>query len=561
MSNDDEKDWTIMVYMAGDNNLSENMAFSLADLKTAVNTADEEVKARVNLCAFFDGSSLTAPTKYIDYSPTEDGKNFVQGDPDKLEPFEYNLPGDENTATAKSILNFIRWCVEDRKKKAKNYALIFSGHSFGFHGTSFLRDENSGGSMTLFMFRYALKKASELFFDRKKIAILGFDSCVMSMLEVAYELQGTAQTMVASEGSLPNSGWGYAPLLTDFIEKFDPKEGFEKAGLDIPAGIDFMESPGYIRAAASSFVTNFINHYNELLIGGRSVDIAGWDLDNVGKVVTRVNEFAGLLNSHLDLTDRIEKKQLTDGDIRRHHELKKIILQTQYDAQSYMKNQCVDLIDFCGRFMRECEFVYGGQDHDAFVELHDAAQRIIDDAGKCIMLSGFSGDEYQYSNGMSIYFPWSLLTFTLTNYRYQYLYFVRGEDGSARRPVPEGPGANWYIFLRNYLSRVTLRLVRSDGYVATATGTTPNGNSEGIPTWSKDNPRWTKDNPRWTKDNPRLNRDNPRLTKDNPRLNRGEVGEYLFYFERFKNVQMAWDINGITKHGKNEENEPDQSIT
>ena len=42
------KDWTIMVYMAGDNNLSENMAFSLEDIRSVVGSTT-------------NGSSLAGP--------------------------------------------------------------------------------------------------------------------------------------------------------------------------------------------------------------------------------------------------------------------------------------------------------------------------------------------------------------------------------------------------------------------------------------------------------------------------------------------------------------------
>jgi len=47
----------------------------------------------------------------------------------------------------------------------------------------------------------------------KKLAILGFDSCVMGMLEVGYQFERVAETMIVSEGSVPSAGWTYAKLL------------------------------------------------------------------------------------------------------------------------------------------------------------------------------------------------------------------------------------------------------------------------------------------------------------------------------------------------------------
>lgn len=155
----DLKDWTIMVYMAGDNNLSENMAFSLEDLRKFSETLKNSKGNKMNLLAYFDSNSLTAPTYHIDYS---DGKikKYALGEEEsggKKGKMKIAAGGESNSSSAESIVNFVRWCIKDQKRTAANYAIIFSGHSFGFHGTSFLRDETSGGSITISDFRSALE--------------------------------------------------------------------------------------------------------------------------------------------------------------------------------------------------------------------------------------------------------------------------------------------------------------------------------------------------------------------------------------------------------------------
>ncbi|MGD9563435.1 MAG: clostripain-related cysteine peptidase [Pyrinomonadaceae bacterium] len=541
------KEWTIMVYMAGDNNLSENMAYSLADLDAGFNDSGLGTADKVNLLAFFDSASLTAPTTYFDYS---DGKTIAHPiEPDDIyhkkrntpPPDEYDLDG--NAASAYSIMNFVRWCIETRERTATNYALIFSGHSFGFHGTSFLRDESSGGFMTLFKFRWALEEVMKQYLGNKQIAILGFDSCVMSMLEVAYEIKNTAQTMVASEGSLPNSGWGYAPLLRRFVGTFGKEQRADNKSFNA-----WIETDDYVKEAAKSFVTAFVEHHNRLLIGGRSVDIAAWDLGRIKEVCTSFNDLASGLNEVLDLAPKINDAGITDDDIFLYHELKKVVLQSQFDAQAYMKNQCVDLYDFCERLSSECEFMGRSPFAGAFESIGKAADQVRAAVDACILKAGFSGEEYQFSNGISVYFPWTYLTYRLTDHRYRYLRVNRGG-----RENKEGICAEWNRFLGNYLSRVTFRLAR-DGKDRVRPAVASDGAE--TPAWSKDNPRWTKDNPRWTKDNPPLCKDNPRFNRDNPRFNRGEVGEYLFYFERFKNFQLGWDITGYAEDFKEDKKVP-----
>lgn len=168
------KDWTIMVYMAGDNNLSENMAFSLEDIRNVVASSRSSTE-KINILTFFDSNSLTAPTIYTDYSDGEAVPHELTAEDlyhtlkntrlsDTL-PDEIIREG--NSASAYSIMNFVRWCIETQKRTAENYAIIFSGHSFGFHGTSLLRDENSGGFMTLFKLRWALEKINKDYLGKK----------------------------------------------------------------------------------------------------------------------------------------------------------------------------------------------------------------------------------------------------------------------------------------------------------------------------------------------------------------------------------------------------------
>lgn len=644
-----------MVYKAGDNNLSENMAFSLDEIASTVGQIQRSTRGDhesdgeaidttdINVLVYFDGNSLTAPTRYIDYSEAEP---VIE---DKISDFQHyrkegsvetKLPEVKDTgnrtdsSSAYSILNFIRWCLNERKKTAKNYAIVFSGHSFGFHGTSFLRDESHGGYTTLWSFRWALQTAVNDILNKQKFAILGFDSCVMSMLEIGCELKDVATTMIASEGSLPNSGWSYSAVLSQFLpvakstltdeitkaaqedfsalnkllksygfddkgatkmlEPFSTPAGIKSNGANIDINIDpnslkgFVDEiasrPEFIRQTAKDFVTHLIERHNRLLIGGRSIDVAAWDLGQVEDVVKKFNELAKVLNQGLAMKTKIEEEGLKDNDIAIFWELKKVLLQAHYDSQTYMNEQCVDLKDFCKRLIIESKFVTKYDDlKPAFEEIIKHCKAVIESVDKCVIHSGFSGDEYQFSNGISVFFPWSRLSLALTNYRYRYLIFSQGAIrpvGSRTRNLNEmseyeGPGKDWYFFLVNYLNNVTLRQTRSAKILKTAEDgrQEPELDSKGKaqwqkaliedftksnPIWSKSNPIWSKSNPIWSKSNPdasksmpswgRSNpdasRSNPDASRSNPVWSKGEVGNYLFYFSRFKNFENCWDVNG-----------------
>ena len=121
-------------------------------------------------------------------------------------------------------------------RRAQKYALIFSGHSLGFQDIGLFKDETSGKSMKMTDFYVTLERATwdretlENFADDENIEgearditttvllgqpldILGFDSCVMGMLEVGYQFATSAKTLIASEGSVPSAGWTYAKIL------------------------------------------------------------------------------------------------------------------------------------------------------------------------------------------------------------------------------------------------------------------------------------------------------------------------------------------------------------
>lgn len=59
-----EKDWTIMIYMAGDNNLSADMAYALADIREVMKDRGD----KLNLMVYYDGAAIGSPTLYCDFT-------------------------------------------------------------------------------------------------------------------------------------------------------------------------------------------------------------------------------------------------------------------------------------------------------------------------------------------------------------------------------------------------------------------------------------------------------------------------------------------------------------
>ena len=66
-----------------------------------------------------------------------------------------------------------------------------------------------------------------------------------------------------------------------------------------------------------------------------------------------------------------------------------------------------------------------------------------------MILSGFSGGAYQYSNGMSVFFPWSREGYEVSRKNYEGLFFIKdtGRDKAL----------TWTGFLTKYLNEVAIR--------------------------------------------------------------------------------------------------------
>ena len=456
-----EKEWTIMVYMAGDNNLAVDMAYAMEQIK-GVAAAGEDSP---NLFVYYDGNSPAIPTLYCDFSET--GKpRYVRSYkvPNKL----YQVPSkhNENAADRRSILNFIHWCVNTVEveteggeitygRRSQKYALIFSGHSLGFQDIGLFKDETSGKSMKMNDFHAILqevvatkKQLVELADARglegevrevdtipllgKKLDVLGFDSCVMGMLEVGYQFNNVAKTLIASEGSVPSAGWTYAKILGCLTQE-------QNRNLDT-------------REVAGLFVEEFINSQDSYTVGGVSVDMAAWDLNRFTPLADAFDGLAEVLVACFE-----------DPESRIYRQMERVILQVHWKCQSYMYDQNVDLGDFCELLDRECglvaEEIGGGDDVELLELVRKACTKVLKELKKAVILSGFSGGGYQYSNGVSVFFPWSREGYEVSKKNYESLWFV--QDVKRQR-------VSWTDFLKKYLYEVSLRPCEMPEYEAAA---------------------------------------------------------------------------------------------
>jgi len=422
-----EKEWTIMIYMAGDNNLAVDMAYAMEQIKGVAAVGEDSP----NLFVYYDGNSPSIPTLYCDFS--EPGKaRYVRSYkvPNKL----YTVPKkhNENAADKYSIVNFVHWCLNTVEvetdgqisygRRAQKYALIFSGHSLGFQDIGLFKDETTGKAMKMTDFYGVLSRLTaspkqlEGFAKENKLKgemravettpligqkldLLGFDSCVMGMLEVGYQFNDAAHVLIASEGSVPSAGWTYAKILGCLT-----REDARSAD---------------VRRVGELFVRQFIESQDSYTVGGVSVDMAAWDLSRFP-----------YLGDAFDLLSAALLVCFTDPDTRIYRQMERAILLVHWKCQSYMYDQNVDLGDFCELLYDECGKIADelGEGEDVEFLREIVQQRCLDvlkELNEAVILSGFSGGGYQYSNGVSVFFPWSREAYEVSKKNYEGLWFTK----------------------------------------------------------------------------------------------------------------------------------------
>jgi hypothetical protein len=231
-----------MVYMAGNNSLSDAAGVDLQEMRK-VGSTDE-----VQICAFVKRDDGKGAQRLV---VRRDGRGETIDD-----------LGDLDSGDPQTVVDFARWAVD--QAPAERYALVLWNHGGGWRagdlqqlysqvrgeqaarsrdGRSEINvragqgvgralfsttvrqiislptraqrdicaDDGTGHSLdTIELGRVCRALAKEL---GRPLDLLGMDACLMSNLEVAYEVRASVQHIVGSEDVEPGAGWPYQTIL------------------------------------------------------------------------------------------------------------------------------------------------------------------------------------------------------------------------------------------------------------------------------------------------------------------------------------------------------------
>jgi hypothetical protein len=437
----DGKKWAVMIYLAGNNNLAEESVWSLLEMQRAFESARQEATATsgtVSAFAQFD-SPLTGDL--------EPGQSFYS---DGTAPTKE--PGANTRGESYRVIlrNFIERGLE--KHPADHYMVVLSGHSSGAGG-NFLPTGNRVLTIPELRTIFDDKDPNSRFRGLKeilsfrpgaedgKLDILGLDSCLMSMAEVACELKDHVRFLIGAEGFELNTGWPYYEILTRLLRR----------------GSD--ETP---RELAAAFVGEYIDYYKKYVVAGQSADLAACDLSQCQNLKDAVSQLAGALLENLPTEEELEKyheqlrqremkageqnnsaqdSELPDRRIRSKIRFRNALTLAHWEAQTYKNDQYADLYDFCSVLQRQLLEA----DYQPTTDLREKCEAVKRAVSRMVIASCYSGPAVQYSYGLSVFFPWSSQTWDEWKREYLELEFANENK--------------WVDFLDRYVA-VTRRPVR-----------------------------------------------------------------------------------------------------
>ena len=397
------KQWTVMVYLAGDNNLDSAGVADLGEMKKVGSNED------INVVAQFDrrGNDIGTARYYLRAGTTL-----------KADMIGASL-GETDDGDPKALDSFIRWAM--KSYPAKRYLIVLWNHGNGWDDTDVYAGDRSrftlarrgrvllrprqralaevplvdasrmlARPMRRAFFLSTAKKAlvqgsasgpkmhgilyddnAKDFLDnvemkdvfagiskslRRKIDIVGMDACLMSMGEVAYQIRDSAAYLVGSEQTEPGEGWPYDAVLSALAKT--------------PA------------MAPADFAKTIVRKYLASYSANAGVTQAACDLSRGPQLYAAVSALGRALAAGL-----------------RNEKTLSAILRARGQVQSYETADNVDLCDLCNLLVA----ALGNAS-----PISRACKKVlatVSGAGGVVIEYGSKGKDVANSNGLAIYFP------------------------------------------------------------------------------------------------------------------------------------------------------------
>lgn len=340
--------WSLMYYLAGDNELSAGMAGAIANLENRVVQAHNPW---VKVVVLYDGRANNDSAYYIISSL---GTTRI-------------AKGELNTGDPRTLADFITWVKANQS--AAHYALTIAGHGTGISGVA--PDNSSGNPITGadYLFLREMRDAIS-----SKVDVIYMRACLMGLIEPAYELRDGTDYYVASQTYMLTAGMIPVPV---------------ELGLEIPSISNSTTPAGLARA----YFDGYKQQYLSRLPGAISV----LDMSKFTPLVSKVNALAQALTTNMATEKAILLSMQDAGRLQR--------FDMNGDRTQNAADEYVDLYDFAVQLRHATS---QSSVASAALEVEGAVQQIV--GGNTYAVSGaWPGytphNDHSRAHGISIFWP------------------------------------------------------------------------------------------------------------------------------------------------------------
>ncbi|MCJ7606340.1 MAG: clostripain-related cysteine peptidase [Thermoplasmata archaeon] len=268
--------WTVMVYLDGDNNLETYALEDMAEMEAAGAIDGVNVIVMMDTYTLIEGVHwyvIDDDTPHIDLAAGHH-------DCDCAEVLGGECPGELNMGDPDTLTYMIETSIG--YMPADNYMLVMWDHGGGWYGvcwdeSSTIPDDGRVDRLTLDEVGKAMAAAERS--TGEKLNVVAFDACFSGCVEMAYEIRGMTDYMVASITTVPGWGYDYNLLLSGFRD-LALRTPYEVSKLTVDAYVESYslcagEGMGGIPFAEMSVID--VTKIEALVLGADDEDVGGLD--------------------------------------------------------------------------------------------------------------------------------------------------------------------------------------------------------------------------------------------------------------------------------------------
>jgi hypothetical protein len=362
--------------------------------------------------------------KYYAKSSIGDGndsyvRNMLE---DEIDPRAFSAAmqaalSDPSTPTAEEALrNFVEYGITNHR--ARNYMLFLLGHGMIVGRDKFLPADDPISAITLTQLQRIVEKFREN--GKTGLQLLALHSCSMSNVEVAYQLRGTANYMIAHQGPAFVNSWPYRQLLKKIFNTIEQAKSRARRrarpnNKDVGEGEETVKNvPVDVDKLVEELYYLCLHNATDFMSAGYSGDLTLCSLqeDKLSRIKVPLQNLVQKLKVNLHRPSLVQD----------------LIVLAHWKSQSFYQENYTDLYDFCRCLSKGCKDTvltlrtYLLSENRLVSDLRDVSAacdelmsvlKVIKSNKRSERFEGLVihednfGWKHQYARGLSVYFPWS----------------------------------------------------------------------------------------------------------------------------------------------------------